>query len=120
MTTKLGAMALAVLVAACAGESPPPAVPSPRHATPGASPRTLSEGDCESLAQYILAACHDRGNDRATRTEGWCSDVAQHTSPDDQTWIRDCSRHVTDVDDACFRSTNHVSNLMDCDAAVSR
>jgi hypothetical protein len=84
------------------------------------SAKFLTEGACDSLAQWIVAACNQRGNDRAARTEGWCSDIEQHTLPDDRAWIRDCERHVTEIDETCFRSTTIVGSMMDCDAAVSR
>jgi len=104
----------------CASATPLPATPARAAAAPATSTHTLTSDDCESLAQWILAACHDRGSDRGARTEGWCSDIVQHTLPDDRAWIRDCAAHVTDMDEACFRSTRSVPNLMDCDAAVSR
>jgi hypothetical protein len=111
---------LAALATACAADPPPPAVPARPHAAPVSPVRTLSSDECDSLAQWILAACHDRGSDRAARTEGWCSDIVQHTLPEDRAWIRDCAAHVTEIDEACFRSTRSVPNLMDCDTAVSR
>jgi hypothetical protein len=112
------AVAFLFAVACATAPAPPASAPAPRP--PPAAAKTLSPDACDALARWILDACHDRGNDRAARTEGWCSDVERRTLPDDRSWIRDCAAHVTEIDEACFRSTNGVHNLMDCDSAVSR
>jgi len=114
---------LACIVAgciACGSATPPPSSPSaPKASSPSSAGRALTAGECDSLAQHILEACHDRGNDRSAQTEGWCSDVARRTLPEDRSWIKACAGHVTVIDDACFRSTVVVRSLMDCDSAVS-
>jgi hypothetical protein len=111
--------ALCFLALACAACGSPP----PPH-TPGSLPTEgpgslLNEDECEDLAQWIVAACHDRGNDRSSKTEGWCSDIQQRTLPGDSSWIHECKHRITHVDDACFRGSRIVGSLMDCDAAVS-
>jgi hypothetical protein len=120
-TTAVSVLLAWAFLTACAETTPPPASGPPRSAAvPAVPPTYLTANACDSLAQWLLSACHDRGSDRAARTEGWCSDIEEHTLPDDRSWIVDCTRHVTDIDEACFRSTRSVRNLMDCDAAVSR
>jgi hypothetical protein len=108
------------LAAACAASAPPPQAATPTRSSSNISAKLLTGEACNSLAQWILDACNARGNDRAARTEGWCSDVEQHTSSDDRGWVHDCTQHITEMDEACFRSTTSVPSLMDCDAAVSR
>jgi hypothetical protein len=105
---------------ACGSATPPPSTPAAsKTSTASGAGRALGADECDSLARYILEACHDRGNDRSSQTEGWCSDVERRTLPGDRSWIKGCAGHVTVIDDACFRSTNAVRNLMDCDSAVS-
>jgi len=105
---------------ACGSATPSPSTPPTATASnaTGAG-RSLTEDECDSLAQYILDACHNRGNDRSSQTEGWCSDIERRTLPDDRSWLKACRHHVTVIDDACFRSTTIVRSLMDCDSAVS-
>lgn len=107
---------LALACAACASQPPPHVPGSPPTEGPG---RLLNGEECEDLGRWIVEACHDRGNDRSSKTEGWCSDVEARTLPGDRSWIRECERRVTHVDDACFRGSRIVGSLMDCDAAVS-
>ncbi len=109
------------LCVACGGSTPPPEAPSaPKHAAaPTGAARPLTEDECDALSQWLLEACHDRGNDRSSQDEGWCSDIERRTLPSDRSWIKACAGHVTAMDDACFRSTKAVRTLMDCDAQVS-
>jgi hypothetical protein len=111
-----------VLLAACGSKEPPPAVP-PHPAAPApteAPARPLTNGECEALAQWILDACHDRAGHRSAQIDGWCSDIERRTIPGDRSWIAECVKNVKYMDNACFRSTTSISNLMDCDSSVSR
>ena len=116
---------LVVLSAACASRAPAPAaspaasaVPAPVAESPN---RALQRSECDSLAAWILDVCHDpTHHDGSVNAEGWCDDVARRNTQNDQSWIDDCIGHVKVIDDACFRSTTAVRNLMECDAQVSR
>jgi len=116
---------LLALSAACASREPTPAV-SPAAAavhapTANNQNRLLQRNECDSLAAWILDVCHDpTRHDRSAQAEGWCGDIARRNTQDDPSWAADCARHVTVMDDACFRSTTAVRSLMDCDAQVSR
>lgn len=105
---------------ACGSSTPPPVAPSTaKSSSASGAGRPLDAAECDSLASYILGVCHDRGNDRSSQDEGWCSDVERRTLPGDRSWITTCNGHVTVMDDACFRSTTVVRSLMDCDSQVA-
>jgi PBP1b-binding outer membrane lipoprotein LpoB len=114
-----------VLLGACASTEPPPPV-SPAasaSAAPAAeSPtRALSKSECESLAQWIIDACHERSNfDRSTQAEGWCGETERRATVDDHPWIVDCVKNVKLIDSVCFRSNTRIRSLMDCESSVSR
>jgi hypothetical protein len=108
------------LLAACGSKPPPPAVPQ-SPATSAESPtRPLTTSECEALAQWIAAACHDQEALRSAQIDGWCSDIERRTTAEDRSWIAECVKHVKYMDNACFRSTTSIRNLMDCDSSVSR
>jgi hypothetical protein len=111
---------IAVGCLACGTATPPPSTPPTAKASnaTGAG-RRLTSDECDALAQYILEVCHNRGNDRSSQDEGWCSDVERRTRPDDRSWIEACAGHATVIDEACFRSTTVVRSLMDCDSTVA-
>jgi hypothetical protein len=111
-----------VVLASCGSgtpkaDAPPASASAPRDA--GDDP-TLTQDECTSLAEWIGEACHERANqDRSTRAEGWCSDVAG--SGESQTkWVADCAKHVKKSDDMCFRSSPKVRLMMTCDETVDR
>ncbi len=111
-----------VLLAACGSKEPPPAVPrSPATlASAEAATRPLTNVECEALAQWIADACHDRAALRSARIDGWCGDIELRTSAEDRSWIAECVKNVKYMDNACFRSTTSIRNLMACDSSVSR
>jgi hypothetical protein len=112
------------LSAACGSKEPVPAAAPASTASPANSDeptRGLTNAECESLAQWIVDACHERANlDRSTEAEGWCSDVERRSTAEDRSWIADCTKHIKYIDRACFRSTTKVRSFMACDSTVSR
>jgi hypothetical protein len=105
---------------ACGSATPAPSTPPTAKAQNATgSARPLTGDECQALAEHILDACHNRGNDRSSQDEGWCSDIERRTLPDDRSWIKGCTGHVTVIDEACFRSTTVVRSLMDCDSTVA-
>ncbi|SRR5258708_3231258 len=109
-------------VGACASQ-PPPATPAsaPPSTHEDSGMRALSKSECESLGEWIVAACHDRANmDRSSQAEGWCGEVSRGTS-EGGTWVADeCMKHIKYMDAMCFRGTTKVRILMDCDTNVDR
>jgi hypothetical protein len=106
----------------CGGEKaaePPPATGvtavQPKN-NPG---RLLTEGECQSLGRWMAGSCQDRPNDRSAVVDGWCTDVIRGV--ESGSWVTgDCVKHITYIDSTCYRSTNNVHDLMECDKAVSR
>jgi len=119
MTRRRLLLASVALSAACGGNEPPPATP---HAAPASdsATRNLTNGECESLAQWIVEACQNRASLRSAQIDGWCEEVERRSTEQDRPWIADCVKHVTYIDNACFRGTRSVRSLMDCDSTVSR
>jgi hypothetical protein len=116
-------LSLSSAVGACAS-TPPPAAPPPSEAANAqgdSNTRALTRSECESLGQWIVAACHERINmDRSEQAEGWCGEVVRGTS-EGGTWVTaECMKHIKYMDDVCFRSTTKVRTLMDCDTNVDR
>ncbi|MDP9033432.1 MAG: hypothetical protein M3O50_01385 [Myxococcota bacterium] len=116
----------AVWLASCASKEPPPPV-APAGVPATAAPKTedgarpLTAGECQSLAQWIVGACQDRGNDRSSQVDGWCSDLVSRAAGGDDAWVKDdCVPHVNYMDAACFRGTTSVRAMMDCDRNVDR
>jgi hypothetical protein len=114
---------LSSALGACASQ-PPPAASAPSEAPIAhgdSSTRALTQSECESLGQWIVAACHERVNmDRSEQAEGWCGEVARGTS-EGGTWVSgQCMKHIKYMDAVCFRSTTKVRTLMDCDTNVDR
>jgi len=107
----------AVLGVACGGGASQERAASP-HA--GGHVRLLGEEECDALGAWIVGACRDRGNDRSSRNDGWCSDVMARTIPTDRSWVVECTRRVTSADEACFRGTEVVGTLIECDAAATK
>jgi hypothetical protein len=82
--------------------------------------RLLTRTDCVSLADWIKDKCQGRATLRLARIDGWCGDIEAHTTEADGSWLDDCMKHVTYMDNECFRSTSSLSNLMACDSTVAR
>src|SRR6516225_5461473 len=109
-----------VLLAACGSTPPPPPVTRPAAPPPDETPmRALTHRECESLAQWIIDVCSNRAPLRSARIDGWCGDVENHTTSEDESWITDCVKHVKAMDGECFRSTRSLTNLMACDSNVA-
>jgi hypothetical protein len=124
--TRVFVLLLALAPLACA---PTPSAPPPKYSgtTPGAASaapdetdRPLSQEECESLGQWMLAACDKQGNTHSSQIEGWCSNVTHHVTGDG-TWVADeCLPHVRRMDAECIKSTDSVKNMMDCETNVAR
>jgi hypothetical protein len=115
--------------AACAGTEPPAETPSsaPPSGASGATSRQaaddaarpLTATECESLGQWIAAACAGQPHTRLAQVDSWCGDIARTVG--DGTWVTDdCTKHIRYMDSVCFRSTTMVRALMDCDRNVDR
>jgi hypothetical protein len=84
------------------------------------SDRPLTQSECESLGQWMLAACNNQGNTHSSQLEGWCSNVTHHVTGDG-TWVNDeCLAHIRRMDAECIKSTDSVRNMMDCETNVQR
>jgi hypothetical protein len=95
-------------------ESTPPA------SAPSAAAKRLTKDECVDLGQWILNECGER-NDRSSQSEGWCSDMRSRTGSDgDGRWYQDCEKYMTAIDDVCYRSSNSIRGMADCDTKVSR
>jgi len=106
------------LVAACGSKEPPHAAAP--TSTAEAPPPPLSRSQCESLSQWITEACSDHANvGRSSKAEGWCAEFSRGTG-EGGTWVQDCTQHFKPIDDACFRSTTHVGDFIECDRTVDR
>jgi hypothetical protein len=108
-------------VAACASTAPPPAAPAPPMLLPTTvpGPHLLTRSDCVSLADWIKDVCQPRAPLRLAKVDGWCGDIEQRTTESNPSWIDDCMKHVTYLDNECFRSTTSIGNVMACDSTVS-
>jgi hypothetical protein len=81
--------------------------------------RALTQSECESLGQWMLAACEKQGNTHSSQLEGWCSNVTHHVTGDG-TWVADdCLPHLRRMDAECIKSTDSVKNMMDCERDVA-
>ncbi|MDP9152435.1 MAG: hypothetical protein M3O36_21120 [Myxococcota bacterium] len=116
----------ALWLAGCASKDPPRAMAPPGSPAPAApnaddAARPLTGGECQSLAQWIVGACQERGNDRSSQVDGWCSDVVSRAASGDDAWVKDdCVPHIKYMDAACFRSTTSIRAMIDCDRNVDR
>ncbi|HXN30868.1 MAG TPA: hypothetical protein VN894_03360 [Polyangiaceae bacterium] len=117
------AMIVAVaLGAGCASTPPPPAeVPASTSAQAVDDPnRRLTKSDCESLAATIVDACNNRGNDRSSEADGWCSEMLRQNEGAG-TWIgSDCQPHFRYMDAFCMQGAKNAHAMMDCDKTVDR
>jgi hypothetical protein len=123
-----GAAAAALaLLGACAGSEPAPQSPADEAHPSGATSRqkadspdrALTASECESLGQWIAQVCADHPNTRSSQIDGWCSDMVRNVN--DGTWVNgECTKHVRYFDSVCFRSTDQIRALMDCDSNVAR
>jgi hypothetical protein len=110
----------AILGAGCAPkEAPPPESPSTTAQSDDPN-RRLTKAECESLGATIVDACNNRGNDRSTGADGWCSDMVRHNEGDG-TWVgSDCLPHFKYMDAFCFRGARNAHAMMTCDRTVDR
>ncbi len=113
---------MAFYTAACGGKEPTQAA-TPGGASSNAADdpnRPLTKSECDSLAQTIVDACNNRGNDRSTEMDGWCSDMVRRNAGDG-TWVEsDCLKHVKYMDYFCFQGAKNAHAMMDCDRTVDR
>jgi hypothetical protein len=109
--------------AGCGSNPPPPAeVPSPTapQAVDDNPNRRLTKSDCESLAATIVDACNNRGNDRSSEADGWCSNMLL-ANEGGGTWVAsDCEPHFRYMDAFCFQGAKNAHAMMDCDKTVDR
>ncbi len=81
--------------------------------------RSLTKDECESLGNWIAEACQSRPHELSARVDGWCGDKMRGVS--DGSWVPyDCVANVKLIDEVCFRGTNNVHSMMDCDRQVHR
>lgn len=120
------AITIAVALAAGCGANEAPPAEAPSSASPAAAPaandpnRRLTKTDCESLASTIIDACNNRGNDRSSEADGWCSEMLRRNEGD-HSWIAsDCEPHFRYMDAFCFQGANNAHSMMDCDRTVDR
>jgi hypothetical protein len=124
MRLQIVMMVSAALFTACAARETTPAETPASTSLQGTGTsedgnRPLNKRECDSLAQVIVDGCNNRGNDRFTGVDGWCSDMLRRTA--DGSWIgTDCRNHVKYLDSVCFRGANNVHAMMDCDRNVDR
>lgn len=109
----------------CGSKEPPPAEAASNFGSQSAQGaddpnRRLSKSECESLAQSIVEACNNRGNDRSTEADGWCSEMVRRNAGDGS-WVNDdCTAHFKYMDAFCFRGANNAHGMMVCDKTVDR
>jgi hypothetical protein len=114
-----------VAVALCEGcgsnEPAPAESPSNTTSLSANDPnRRLAKSECDSLALLIVDACNNRGNDRSSEADGWCSDMLRHNEGNG-TWVgTDCVPHFKYMDSFCFRGANNAHAMMVCDRTVDR
>jgi hypothetical protein len=126
MKRTLSLLPMLAAVAACAASEPSPKDPSSQAVAGAASKqpaddanRSLTKAECESLGDYLVDVCNNRGNSRSSKIDGWCSDTVRTVG--DGSWVTDeCAQHIKYFDSVCFRSTTNVRALMDCDSTVAR
>jgi hypothetical protein len=112
----------AALSAGCGSTEPPAESPSsPAAARSGDDPnRRLTKSECDSLALLIVDACNNRGNDRSSEADGWCSDMLRRNEGDG-VWVgADCVPHFRYMDSFCFRGSRNAHAMMVCDRTVDR
>jgi hypothetical protein len=111
-----------LLAGGCGANEPPPAE-SASSAAPqsGDDPnRRLTKSECDAMAQSIVDACNNRGNDRSTEADGWCSEMLRRNEGDG-TWVgSDCVPHFKYMDYFCFRGAQNAHAMMVCDRTVDR
>ena len=126
MKTVLSLLPMLVAVAACAASEPSAKDPSSQAGQGAASKqpaddsnRALTKAECDSLGEYLVDVCNNRGNSRSSKIDGWCSDIVATVGKG--SWATDeCVQHIKYFDSVCFRSTTNVRALMDCDSTVAR
>jgi hypothetical protein len=110
------------------GSKEPPQAESPANAAPQATAtaaaedpnRALTRKECEALGQSIVDACNNRGNDRSSEVDGWCSDMLVRAA-EDGSWLRaDCKPHFKYLDAVCFHEADNVRSMIGCDKTVDR
>jgi hypothetical protein len=116
-------VALAPLACGASNSAAPPkysgTTPGTASAAPDDSDHPLTQGECESLGQWMLEACEKQGNTHSSQIEGWCSNVTHHVTGDG-TWVADeCLPHIRRMDAECIKSTDSVKNMMDCETNVA-
>ena len=112
----------AVLATGCGSKETAPAEsPSGATAHTGDDPnRRLTKSECDSLAASIVDACKNRGNDRSSEADGWCSEMLRRNEGD-STWVgADCVPHFKYMDFFCFRGAANAHAMMICDRTVDR
>jgi hypothetical protein len=115
-------MVVAALTASCGSKETPPAE-SPSGATSQSADdpnRRLTKSECESLAGAIVDACNNRGNDRSTEADGWCSDMVSRNAGDGSWVASDCEPHFRYMDAFCFQGAKNAHAMMTCDKTVDR
>jgi hypothetical protein len=121
---RAGLFFLAASLAACAWKEPPPATPPPAPSASasgnaGDDPnRPLTQDECASLAQSLLATCDKRGNARSTQIDRWCSDLA-HAVTDGSWSAKTCVPRIRFIDAKCYEGASNVTAAMDCERSIA-
>ena len=120
------AVALCIPAVAC-GASPnekivenPGASPAPSASAPRTDEgnRPLSESECNELGQWIVQACNERGNQRSTQIEGYCTNMTHGMA--DATWVaKQCLPRIRHMDAVCIKSTDNIRKIIDCERSVT-
>jgi hypothetical protein len=112
----------AALFAGCGSNEPPPAESASNVATRSSDDpnRRLTKSECDALALVIVDACNNRGNDRSSEADGWCSEMLRKNEGQG-TWAgADCVPHFKYMDSFCFRGAQNAHAMMVCDRTVDR
>jgi hypothetical protein len=118
----LAIVVLAVFAAACGSKEAPPAESASNATSQSADDpnRRLTKSECESLAQTIVDACNNRGNDRSSEADGWCSEMLRRNEGGGP-WVGDdCEPHFKYMDSFCFQGARNAHGMMVCDKTVDR
>src|SRR5476651_2537690 len=112
---RLGPCLLFLIAATACGskEATPAATPSTPAASASSSGgdanRALTEAECESLAQTLLATCDKRGNTHSMQLDRWCSDLGHRVT--DGSWVaKECVPRIRFIDGTCFQSATNVTS----------
>jgi hypothetical protein len=113
--------AVVALVALGCGSKQSQPAESPSTAQSSDDPnRKLTKSECDSLGSAIVDACNNRGNDRSSEADGWCSDMVRRNAGEGNWVDSDCLPHFKYMDAFCFNGARNAHAMMTCDRTVDR